>query len=175
MPKRVVAVDLGTRRVGVAATDELGLAAHPYATLPRRGGQRDLDAIAAVVRELDAERVVVGLPLDPTGDVGRAARGAQAFAERLRKAVPVPVELVDESFTTVEAEDVLLDADLSRARRKQVVDRVAAAVILRRWLDARARAAAAANVAAADAAAAADDAPASRDGTGTGGGAGGAS
>ncbi|HEY4187474.1 MAG TPA: Holliday junction resolvase RuvX [Polyangia bacterium] len=138
MPSRVVAVDLGTRRIGVAVTDGLGLTAQPHATIARHGGQRDLDAIAAVVNQFAAELVVVGLPLSPEGEVGRAARSVQAFVERLRTVLSVPIELVDESFTTVEAEEVLLRADLSRARRKQVVDRVAAAVILRRWLDAQA-------------------------------------
>lgn len=138
MSRRVVAVDLGTRRIGVAVTDGLGLTAQPHATIARHGGQRDLDAIASVVREFDAERLVLGLPLGPDGEVGRPARSVQAFAERLRAVLSVPVELIDESFTTVEAEDVLLQADLSRARRKEVVDRVAAAVILRRWLDAEA-------------------------------------
>jgi len=136
MPSRVVAVDLGTRRIGVAVTDGLGLTAQPLATIARHGGQRDLDAIAEVVKRYDAGRIVVGLPLSPEGEVGRAARSVQAFVERLRGAVSVPIDLIDESFTTVEAEDVLLEADLSRARRKQVVDRVAAAVILRRWMDA---------------------------------------
>ena len=136
MPSRVVAVDLGTRRIGVAVTDGLGLTAQPLATIARHGGQRDLDAIAEVVKSYDAGRIVVGLPLSPEGEVGRAARSVQAFVERLRGAVSVPIDLIDESFTTVEAEDVLLEADLSRARRKQVVDRVAAAVILRRWMDA---------------------------------------
>jgi putative Holliday junction resolvase len=112
------------------------MSALPHATITRHGGQRDLDAIAAVVKEVDAERVVLGLPLSPEGDVGRAAKSAEAFAERLRAALTVPVELIDESFSTVEAEDVLLAADLSRARRREVVDRVAAAVILRRWMDA---------------------------------------
>jgi putative holliday junction resolvase len=139
MSGRVIAVDLGTRRMGVAVTDALGITAQPHATLARHGGQRDLDAIAAVVREVQAERVVLGLPLDPDGTAGRAARAAEAFAARLRTALSVPVELIDESFTTVEAEEVLLAADLSRARRKQVVDRVAAALILRRWLDQQAR------------------------------------
>ena len=138
MSRRVVAVDLGTRRIGVAVTDGLGLTAQPHATIARHGGQRDLDAIAALVRQFDAERLVLGLPLGPDGEVGRPARSVQAFAERLRAVLSVPVELIDESFTTVEAEDVLLQADLSRARRKEVVDRVAAAVILRRWLDAEA-------------------------------------
>lgn len=135
MPRRIVAVDLGTRRIGVAVTDGLGLTAQPHATLPRHGGRRDLDAISAVVRQFDAERVVLGLPLDPEGKAGRAAQSARAFAERLQAALSLPVELIDESFTTVEAEDVLLQADVSRARRKEVVDRLAAAIILQRWLD----------------------------------------
>jgi putative Holliday junction resolvase len=133
--RRVIGIDLGTRRMGVAVTDGLRLTAQPHATLARHGGQRDLDAIAAVVRQFDAERVVLGLPLSPEGEVGRAARSAQAFAERLRAALAIPVDLIDESFSTVEAEAVLLQADLSRARRKEVIDRLAAAVILQRWLN----------------------------------------
>ena len=130
-------IDLGARRIGVAVTDALGLAALPHATIARRGGQRDLDAIAKIVREVDADRVVLGLPLSPEGEVGRAAKSAQTFAERLRAALSVPVELIDESYSTVEAEEVLLAADLSRARRREVIDKLAAAVILRRWLDAQ--------------------------------------
>ena len=137
MSRRVIGIDLGTRRIGVAVTDGLGLTAQPHATIARHGGQRDLDAIGAVVRAFDAERVVLGLPLSPEGEVGRAASSAQAFAERLRAAIGIPVDMIDESFSTVEAEEVLLRADLSRKRRKQVVDRLAAAVILQRWLDRR--------------------------------------
>lgn len=133
----MVGIDLGTRRIGVAVSDGLGLTAQPHSTVPRRGGVRDLRAIAEVVRACDAQAVVLGLPLDPEGQEGRAATSTRAFAERLRAALPVPVELVDESFSTVEAEEVLLEADLSRARRREVIDRVAAAVILQRWLDAR--------------------------------------
>jgi putative Holliday junction resolvase len=133
----VIGIDLGTRRIGVAVTDALAMTAQPHATLDRHGGQRDLDAIAALVRSFDAERVVLGLPLSPEGEAGRAAKSVQVFADRLRAVLTVPVDLIDESFSTVEAEDVLLRADLSRARRKQVVDRVAAAVILQRWLEAR--------------------------------------
>lgn len=133
----MIAIDLGARRIGVAITDGLGISAQPHATLARRGGRRDLDAILALVREHDAGRVVLGLPLSPEGERGRAARSAEAFAERLRAVLDVPVELIDESFSTVEAEEVLLAADLSRARRREVIDRVAAAVILKRWLDAK--------------------------------------
>jgi len=139
VPQRVVAIDLGARRIGVAVTDGLGLSAQPEETIPRRGGQRDLDAIAAVVRRFDAGRVVLGLPLSPEGERGRAAQSVEAFAARLRAALDVPVELIDESFSTVEAEEVLLAADVSRARRRQVVDKIAAAVILKRWLEAKPR------------------------------------
>jgi putative Holliday junction resolvase len=132
---RVVGIDLGSRRIGVAVSDGLGLTAQPHTTIARHGGVRDLQAIAAVVAANDAGLVVLGLPLDPEGNEGTAARSARAFAERLRAALPVPVEMIDESFSTVEAEAVLLEADLSRARRKQVIDRLAAAVILQRWLD----------------------------------------
>ncbi len=132
----MIGLDLGSRRIGVAVTDELGLSAHPHATIERHGGQRDLDAIRQLVAAAGASRVVIGLPLSPQGERGRAALAAERFAERLRAVLAVPIDLIDESFTTVEATDVLLEADLSRARRKQVVDRVAAALILRRWLDA---------------------------------------
>jgi len=118
-------------------TDGLGLTAQPLETIPRRGGQRDLDAIAALVRTHGAERIVMGLPLDPDGERGRAAKSVEAFVARLRGAIAIPVELIDESFSTVEAEEVLLAADLSRARRREVIDKMAAAVILRRWLDDR--------------------------------------
>jgi len=134
---RVLGLDLGARRIGVAVTDELGLSAHPQGTLERRGGQRDLDAIRDLVRAHAAGRVVIGLPLSPEGERGRAALAAERFAERLRAVLDVPIELIDESFTTVEATSVLLEADLSRKRRKEVVDKVAAALILRRWLEAQ--------------------------------------
>jgi putative Holliday junction resolvase len=138
--RRVIAIDLGARRIGVAITDTLRMAALPHATIARHGGRRDLDAIAKLVLDLDAELVVLGLPLSPEGEQmveGRAAKSARTFAERLRAALSVPVELIDESFSTVEAEEVLLAADLSRARRREVIDRLAAAVIQRRWLDAQ--------------------------------------
>ena len=78
---------------------------------------------------------MLGLPLDCEGQEGPAAQRARVFADKLAVALQLPVELIDESFSTVEAEAVLLAADVSRARRKQVVDKLAAAVILQRWLD----------------------------------------
>ena len=136
---RVLGIDLGSRRIGVAVSDGLGLTAQPRATLERHGGNRDIDAIAAEVKANDADRIVLGLPLDPEGNEGDAARRARDFAAKLDQSLHLPVELIDESFSTVEAEAVLLAADVSRQRRKQVVDKLAAAVILQRCLDQRAR------------------------------------
>jgi putative Holliday junction resolvase len=133
---RVLGIDLGSRRIGVAVSDGLGLTAQPRATITRYGGTRDIDAIAAAVRDADADRIVLGLPLDCEGREGPAAQRARVFGDKLAAALHLPVELIDESFSTVEAEEVLLAADVSRARRKQVVDKMAAAVILQRWLDA---------------------------------------
>jgi len=137
---RVLGIDLGTRRVGVAVSDALGMTAQPLITLERHGGKRDLDAVGRYVTEFAVGRIVVGLPVNPeaTGlddPRARSEKLARDFAERLRAHFGLPVELVDESFSTVEAESILLQADLSRARRKEVVDRLAAAVILQRWLD----------------------------------------
>jgi putative Holliday junction resolvase len=134
---RVLGIDLGSRRIGVAVSDGLGLTAQPRTTLARHGGMRDMESIAKAVKEADADRIVVGLPLNPEGKEGPAAAQARAFAEKLRATLRLPVELCDESFSTVEAEVVLIAANLSRVRRKQVVDKMAAAIILQRWLDAR--------------------------------------
>jgi putative holliday junction resolvase len=134
---RAVGIDLGSRRIGIAVTDGLGLTAQPHTTIPRHGGQRDLDAISELARAVGADRVVLGLPLDPEGNESGEAKRVRAFRDRLAAHLALPVELIDESFSTVEAEEVLLAADLSRKRRRQVVDKVAAAVILQRWLDAR--------------------------------------
>lgn len=134
---RVLGIDLGSKRIGVAVTDGLGLTAQPRATIARHGGMRDIEAIANAVKDADADRIVLGLPLDPEGQEGPAAVRARAFADKLRANLGLPVDLIDESFSTVEAEQVLLAADVSRAKRKQVVDKLAAAVILQRWLDAR--------------------------------------
>jgi putative Holliday junction resolvase len=132
---RVVGLDLGSRRIGVAVSDGLGLTAQPHGTIARHGGLRDLEAVAEVVRQVGADRVVLGLPLDPEGNEADAARRARAFAARLHDHLSLPIDLIDESFSTVEAEEVLLAADLSRARRRTVIDKLAAAVILQRWLD----------------------------------------
>ena len=134
---RALGIDLGTRRVGLALSDSGGLLATPLEVLQRSGTEaRDHAAIAAVVAELDVEVVVVGLPLSLDGSTGVAAKAAHAEADRLAKALGIPVETHDERLTTVSAEQHLRAGQVKGRRRRQVVDMVAAAVLLQSWLDA---------------------------------------
>lgn len=135
---RVVGVDLGTKRVGVALSDSEGRLAVPYDVLQRSGDPvADHARLAALVREVDAERVVVGLPLSLDGSMGPAARAAAAEAEVLAAVVGVPVETYDERLTTVSADRTMKEAKMKAQVRRQVVDKVAAAVMLQAWLDGR--------------------------------------
>ena len=131
-------VDVGSVRVGVAASDPHGLAAVPVETVPReRSGSADLDRIAALVDEREALEVVVGLPRSLSGAEGPAAEAARAYAGRLAARVaPVPVRLVDERLSTVSAGRDLRAAGLDARRGRAVVDQAAAAIILQSALDA---------------------------------------
>lgn len=133
---RVVAFDLGTRRIGVAVSDGAGVLALPHAVVERSGDPgRDRDTLAALVAELDATRVVVGLPLSLDGTAGPAAQAAEVESAALAERLDVPVELYDERFSTVSAERSLAAAGVRGRSRRRVVDQVAAAVLLQSWLD----------------------------------------
>lgn len=133
---RVLGLDLGSKRVGIAISDRSGMIATPLSVLQRSGSQRrDHDAIALLVIEEECERVVVGLPLSLDGSVGRAAKSAIDEARRLATVVNVPVETYDERLTTVSAERVLMEAKMRADARRRVVDKVAAAVMLQSWID----------------------------------------
>jgi len=135
---RAVGVDLGDARIGIALSDSEGAVATPWTKVDRCGDEtRDHRRIAALVEEAEAECVVVGLPLSLDGTIGPAAEKALAEVERLRAMVPVPVETYDERLTTVTAERVLREQGVTGRRRRQVVDQVAASVLLQAWLDAR--------------------------------------
>jgi putative Holliday junction resolvase len=135
---RVLALDVGDRRIGVAVSDELGVTAQGVTTIHRRSWAADLAEIARLVEQWGAESVVVGWPLTLEGTVGPRARIVQDFIKRLERVVRIPITTWDERYSTVTAERVLLDADVSRAKRRQVVDKTAAVVILQHFLDARA-------------------------------------
>jgi putative pre-16S rRNA nuclease len=128
-------LDLGAARIGVAVSDEDRRIAVAIGTV-HTGAPKDLRSIAALVRENDVTTVVVGEPLLLSGEAGEAARHAREFAHALRAVLDVPVELVDERLTTVEAERRLAGAGVDARRRRGVVDQVAATVILQAYLDA---------------------------------------
>lgn len=135
---RVVGIDLGSRRIGVAVSDVTGTLASPHTVLERSGDRAvDRRRLAELVAELGAERVVVGMPLSLTGSAGPAAQEAAAEAEALAAAVGVPVESYDERLTTVSAERALRTAGTRARARRQVIDKAAATVMLQAWLDGR--------------------------------------
>ena len=135
---RALGVDLGSKRVGVAVSDLSGTVASALTTVTRsRSRNHDHQELARIVREEEAELVVVGLPLSLDGSHGNAAKAATKEAEQLASVVGVPVEMYDERFTTVTAERGMLEAGLDAKARRKVVDKVAAAVMLQAWLDHR--------------------------------------
>jgi len=135
---RLLGIDLGSVRVGLALSDPLGYTAQPLKSMPRVGPRKDLDFLARLVRENDVKKVVVGLPLMLSGEEGRSATAAREFAGRLEERLSgLPVELWDERLTTVEAERTLVSADVSRRKRKEVVDGMAAVLILQSYMEAQ--------------------------------------
>ena len=145
MVGRVLGVDLGSRRIGLALSDPLGVMASPFAVLERRGDRSaDHRAILDAAREAEAERIVVGLPVSLSGRIGPAAKAAQAeiaaLADRAAAGPePLPVEAYDERLTTVSAERALSAGGVRGKARRAVVDKVAAAVMLQAWLDGQRR------------------------------------
>ena len=135
---RAVGIDLGEKRIGVAISDSGGSLATPYEVVTRTGSRdEDHRRIKAIVEEVEAEIVVVGLPLSLDGTEGKAAQGARQEAEAIGQIVSVPIELHDERLTTVEAERILKEQGLDAAERRNVVDKVAAAILLQAWMEGR--------------------------------------
>ena len=134
---RALGLDLGQKRVGVAISDSAGTLAMPIEVVARRGDrQREHQAFADLVEEWEAEIVVVGLPYNMDGSVGPMARKYGSEAKALGDTLSVPVVLYDERLTTVSAERALMDQNMNTQDRRQVVDKVAASVMLQSWLDA---------------------------------------
>ncbi len=132
---RILALDIGARRVGVAVSDPLGWTAQGLPTLARENDSQVIEAVQEIVRELDVERVVIGLPRNMNGTVGPQAKKALAFADALRAALQLPVDTWDERLTTVAAERSLAEGGLDGRKRRRSVDRVAAQLILQGFLD----------------------------------------
>ena len=135
---RVLGLDLGQVRIGVALSDPLGCTAQPLRVLKRVGPRKDHHAIAELAREHEVQTIVVGLPLQLSGDESEGSASARESSEKLKQRLP-KVELVlwDERLTTVEAERSMVSGNVRRSRRKQIVDALAAVLILQNYLDSR--------------------------------------
>ena len=136
---RIMALDVGTKRIGVALSDELLLTAQGQATIERRSLKYDLAEINRIIKENSVEEAVVGLPLNMNGSYSAKTKEVAAFTESLKTSVDIPVKTWDERLTTVQAESVLLAADVSRAKRRMSIDKMAAQIILQSYLDSRKR------------------------------------
>jgi putative Holliday junction resolvase len=134
---RILALDVGEKRIGLAVSDPLGITAQGLEVLTRKDRASDLNRLLEVARQWRVQRVVVGLPRHMDGRLGQAAPEILALVETLKEALGVEVVTWEERLTTVEAERVLIQADLSRRRRRQVVDQLAAVLILQNYLDHR--------------------------------------
>ncbi len=131
--RRILGVDFGRARIGIAVSDELGMLAHPVETIPaRENAARRIDEL---VREKDAERVVIGLPRHMNGSMGEAAGEVLAFAEKLRKLLPCEVVVWDERLTTIAANRALREGGQKTRTSRSFVDQVAAQMILQGYLD----------------------------------------
>ena len=135
---RILALDLGSKTIGMAISDPLGITAQGLETLRRKNKRTDLQRLEEVIRQYEIAEIVLGYPLRLSGEKGRQAASAAAFAEELRRCFALPVHLWDERLTSVQANRLLREADLSIRKRAAAVDRLAAVLILQAWLDARA-------------------------------------
>ncbi len=135
--RRILGLDVGARRIGVAISDPLGITAQGIDTLHRKNKKYDLQHLNRVIREFEVQEIVVGLPLRMSGAEGIQAGKIQEFAEELRKRFKLPVHLWDERLTSAEANRLLRETDLSIEKRGKAVDRMAAILILQGWMDSR--------------------------------------
>jgi putative Holliday junction resolvase len=135
---RILGLDVGEKTIGVAVSDELGITAQGVRTIRRKGIRTDLEALSTIVSEYGVELMVVGIPVSMNGSIGTAAKNVLMFVEKLKQ-LNIPVTTEDERLTTVMAERMLIEGNVRRDKRKKVIDKVAAALILQGYLDRRAR------------------------------------
>ena len=134
---RVLGLDVGSKRIGVAISDPLGITAQGLETIHRQNKRLDFIQLEKVIRDHEVIAIVVGYPLRMSGAEGIQAEKMQRFAEELRQRFPLPVHLWDERLSSAQANRLLRETEMSIARRGQVVDQMAAVLILQSWMDAR--------------------------------------
>jgi len=136
---KILGLDLGSKTIGVAISDDLVITAQVLTSIKRSVLEKDLAVIVSLVDEYRVEEIVVGLPINMDGSTGESARQAEAFIDKLREIFSIKIIPWDERLSTVAAERILLEGDLSRKKRRKVIDRLSAAIILQGYLDSRPR------------------------------------
>ncbi|MDO4582143.1 MAG: Holliday junction resolvase RuvX [Bacillota bacterium] len=132
---RIIGLDVGSVTVGVAVSDEMGVIAQPAGTWRRKDVERDMAEMCRLIAEYQAELILIGLPLNMNGSEGPSAQMAREFAAALAEATDTEIIFRDERLSTVAAEKILLSGDVSRKKRKQVIDSMAAVFVLQGYLD----------------------------------------
>lgn len=128
-------LDVGEKRIGIAFSDPMGWTAQGHSVLTRSKLERDLELLFNLCKEFTVEKIIVGLPLNMNGTIGPKAKEIQEFARQLEEHTKLPIEFWDERLTTKSAERILIEADVSRKKRKQVIDKLAAVNILQAYLN----------------------------------------
>lgn len=132
---RILGLDIGDRTIGVAVSDPLGYTAQGVTTIRRKNEDKDIEELANLCKEYNVETIVSGLPKNMNGTVGPQSEKVLAFCEIIKRKIDIPVKMWDERLTTVAAEKAMLEADLSRSKRKKIIDKMAATYILQGYLD----------------------------------------
>ncbi len=131
---RTISLDIGTKTIGVAVSDELGITANGVCTISRENEKKDLAQLRDITERYSPCEILVGLPYNHDGSLGNRAKGIRKFSERIRDSLGLPVVYWDESFSTKTAEQTLIEAGMGRKKRKTIIDKMAATVILEEYL-----------------------------------------
>ncbi|MCM1567503.1 Holliday junction resolvase RuvX [Dehalobacter sp. 4CP] len=134
---RIMGLDLGEKTIGVAMSDPLGITAQGVEVIRRSRKEKEREELARLIREYEVDEIVLGYPKNMNGTLGERAKLTEVFAEELREGYLLPVKLWDERLSTIGAQRALLEADLSRAKRKKVIDKMAAVFILQGYLNSK--------------------------------------
>lgn len=132
---RVMGIDFGRKRIGIAISDELGMAAFPKGTISIEDNSDEIESIRVLAQENNVREIVVGLPLNMDGTEGGIAKETREFIGRLKKKISIPIQVIDERLSSSQIERFLIDADISRKKRKSLSDKLSAQIILQSYLD----------------------------------------
>lgn len=132
---RILGIDYGSKRMGIALSDSLGWTAQGLYSYERKGERRDMDFIAGLVEEYDVNQIVIGMPRNMNGTYGDSAEKVRNFGELIQERTKLSIIYWDERLTTAAVQRVLIEADISREKRKKVIDKLAAVTILQNYLD----------------------------------------